>query len=341
MTAVRVLVVDDSATMRALLKHSLAAFSDIEVIGEASDPYDARQKMKALDPDVVTLDVEMPNMSGLEFLEKIMRLRPTPVIMVSNQTAPGAAATLEALEIGAFDCIAKPSGLQGNTFGALPALIKEAAKAKPMMVARRKPPQVQAPAGGAAPHDRHAGWPELIGIGSSTGGVEALIAVLADFPEDCPPTLIVQHLPAAFTGSFSQRLDRICRARVKEAENGDIIRKGHIYLAPGGMHLTIRKAGGLRCVLSDDALVQGHRPSVDVLFSSIARNFDGRAMGVILTGMGRDGATGLLEMRESGARTLAQDEATSLVYGMPRVAFEIGAAERRVPLDRIAKAVFE
>ncbi|SKA37087.1 protein-glutamate methylesterase/protein-glutamine glutaminase [Consotaella salsifontis] len=340
MNPVRVLVVDDSATMRALLKRSLSTTPDIEVIGEAGDPYDARQKMKMLDPDVVTLDVEMPNMSGLEFLEKIMRLRPTPVIMVSNQTGPGAAATVAALEIGAFDCIPKPSGLAGNTFDGLPALIREAAKAKPIMVARRRPP-TGAPAAPVEVASRHTDWPELIGIGSSTGGVEALITVLADFPEDCPPTMIVQHLPASFTGSFSQRLDRLCRARVKEAVDGDPISQGHIYLAPGGWHLTLKKAGGLRCALSKEDPVQGHRPSVDVLFSSIARNFQGRATGVILTGMGRDGAAGLLEMRKKGAHTFGQNEATSLVYGMPRVAFEIGAVERQVPLGKVARSIFE
>ncbi|WP_102959960.1 protein-glutamate methylesterase/protein-glutamine glutaminase [Mangrovicella endophytica] len=339
MTPVRVLVVDDSATMRALLKHSLAADPEIAVVGEAANPLDAREKIKQLDPDVVTLDVEMPNMNGLEFLDKIMRLRPTPVIMVSNLTAPGATATLEALEIGAFDCIAKPNSAQGDTFGHLPALIKEAAKAKGQIGGQR----MTRPSTGTdpvAPAARHAGWPDLIGIGSSTGGVEALMKLLADFPEDCPPTMIVQHLPAAFSESFSARLDRICRAKVTMARAGESVLPGHIYVAPGGKHMTLKTTGGLRCSLNDEDTVQGHRPSVDVLFRSIARNFNGSTTAIILTGMGRDGADGMLEMRERGARTIAQDEATSLVYGMPRVAYEIGAAQKRVPLGRIARETF-
>ncbi|MCQ8783922.1 protein-glutamate methylesterase/protein-glutamine glutaminase [Mangrovibrevibacter kandeliae] len=337
--AARVLVVDDSPTMRALLKHALSAHSDIEVVGEASHTQEAREKIKLLDPDVVTLDVEMPGMNGLAFLDKIMRLRPTPVIMVSNHTAPGASATIEALEIGAFECIAKPSGVHGNTFEALPELIREAAASRPQIAASRDASAVMRSAP-AATHDRHANWPDLIGIGSSTGGVEALISLLADFPADCPPTLIVQHLPASFTTSFAARLDRVCRAHVAEAQHGGAILPGHVYLAPGGRHLSIKTTGGLRCHLTEDGLVQGHRPSVDVLFSSIAQSFEGQATGIILTGMGRDGAEGLLQMRKQGARTMAQDEATSLVYGMPRVAWEIGAAQVRLPLGKIAKETF-
>tara|TARA_R110002020_G_scaffold230221_2_gene441060 strand:+ start:200 stop:1231 length:1032 start_codon:yes stop_codon:yes gene_type:complete len=340
MCAASVLVVDDSVTMRALIKHALSRDPDIVVVGEAANPYEARDKMKQLDPDVVTLDVEMPNMNGIEFLEKIMTLRPTPVIMVSNLTAPGAAATLAALEIGAFDCIAKPSARE-TMFSQLPGLIKEAAKAKSGMAKRRK--------GAAAPlhsacdpaRDRRVQLPQLVAIGSSTGGVEALMQVLSEFPADCPATVIVQHLPAAFTGSFAARLDRVSRARVSEAKGGEPLLPGHVYLAPGGKCHMIVKAGARATVaLVESETVSGHRPSVDVLFASIAKNFGGPACGVILTGMGRDGAQGLLEMRKAGSQTLGQDEESSLVYGMPRVAHEVGAVERQLPLGRIARQIF-
>ncbi|MCK5932638.1 MAG: chemotaxis response regulator protein-glutamate methylesterase [Fulvimarina manganoxydans] len=362
MPSASVLVVDDSATMRALIRHALSQDPEIRVVGEASNPFEAREKMKALDPDVVTLDVEMPNMNGIDFLQKIMQLRPTPVIMVSNLTAPGAAVTLAALEIGAFDCVAKPSA-RDTMFQALPGLVKEAARARPALERRRRalraqaapaaaPVQARAPAmAGAAPIvvDRPAAVArsganyqmDVIGIGSSTGGVEALLQVLADFPADCPPTVIVQHLPAAFTGSFSQRLDRVCPATVTEARDGEPLRRGHVYLAPGGeRHLRVKQGSQPFISLAAEEAVSGHRPSVDVMMASLAKSFGRRAVGCILTGMGRDGAQGLLEMRQAGAKTLAQDEETSLVYGMPRVAFEIGAAEKRLPLGRIARQIF-
>ncbi len=340
MCAASVLVVDDSVTMRALIKHALSRDPDIVVVGEAANPYEARDKMKQLDPDVVTLDVEMPNMNGIEFLEKIMTLRPTPVIMVSNLTAPGAAATLAALEIGAFDCIAKPSARE-TMFTELPGLIKEAARAKSGMVNRRKGARSPVPVPGDPARDRRGRLPELVAIGSSTGGVEALMQVLSEFPADCPPTVIVQHLPAAFTGSFAARLDRASQARVIEAKGGEPLLPGHVYLAPGGARHMIVKTGTRPTVaLVESETVSGHRPSVDVLFASIAKNFAGSACGVILTGMGRDGAQGLLEMRRAGANTLGQDEESSLVYGMPRVAHEIGAVARQLPLGRIAKQIF-
>ncbi|MBP0614156.1 protein-glutamate methylesterase/protein-glutamine glutaminase [Jiella mangrovi] len=338
MCAASVLVVDDSATMRALIKHALSRDPEIVVVGEAANPFEARDKMKALDPDVVTLDVEMPNMNGIEFLEKIMTLRPTPVIMVSNLTAPGAAATLAALEIGAFDCVAKPSA-RGNMFIELPGLIKEAARAKSGMAKRRNAPSRGRSA--VAKTARGAKLPDLIAIGSSTGGVEALMQVLAEFPANCPPTVIVQHLPAAFTGSFAARLDRVSRARVFEAKGGEELLPGHVYLAPGGGRHMVVKAGTRPSLsLIEGETVSGHRPSVDVLFGSVAKNFSGSHCGVILTGMGRDGAQGLLEMRQAGAQTLGQDEDSSLVYGMPRVAHEIGAVERQLPLGRIARQIF-
>ncbi|MCB8836639.1 chemotaxis response regulator protein-glutamate methylesterase [Aurantimonas sp. VKM B-3413] len=343
MSPASVLVVDDSMTMRALIRHALSRDPDIRVVGEAANPYEAREKMKALDPDVVTLDVEMPNMNGIEFLEKIMTLRPTPVVMVSNLTAPGAATTLAALEIGAFDCIAKPSARE-NMFESLPGLVKEAARAKPGLVRRRsghRPTRAERPDQAVSPVERSAnGWPDLITIGSSTGGVEALMQVLAEFPRDCPPTLIVQHLPAAFTASFAARLDRICPASVSEAKDGDPLQRGRVYLAPGGERHMILRPGKTSITLVAEAPVSGHRPSVDMLFASVAKHFRGRSTGVILTGMGRDGAQGLLEMRQAGSQTFGQDEETSLVYGMPRVAYEIGAVEKRLPLSRVARQIF-
>lgn len=336
MKPIRVLVVDDSATMRSLLSVALRRDADIEVVGHAADPLEAREKIKALNPDVLTLDIEMPNMNGLDFLEKIMRLRPMPVIMVSSLTSRDAAATLTALEIGAFDCISKASFSDERAFGALVSTVKAAARARIRPLAgdmhRASEYREQPPANtGYAPNGR------VVAIGSSTGGVEALISVLSQFPENCPPTVITQHMPAAFTRSFAERLDRMCRPRVSEAVDGAVLAPGQVYLAPGGAtHLEIAGVGTLRCRLRSSDTVNGHRPSVDVLFASVARTARAKAVGVILTGMGRDGAAGLLQMRQAGASTLGQDEATSLVYGMPKVAFETNAVERQLPLDKIA-----
>jgi two-component system chemotaxis response regulator CheB len=326
---VRVLIVDDSATMRSLIATVLQRDPEIQVVGEAGDPLEAREAIKRLNPDVVTLDVEMPNMNGIEFLEKIMRLRPMPVVMVSTLTVRGAEATLEALELGAIDCVAKPStgGLEG--FQDLPFKVKAAAKAKvkPLRTdVAAKPALVD-----HTPDDR------VIAIGSSTGGVEALIAILTRFPANCPPTVITQHMPATFTKSFSDRLDRLCAPKVAEAADGALLEPGHIFIAPGGEHhLEVAGSGQLRCRLIDGPPVNGHRPSVDVLFRSVAKTAGRRAVGAILTGMGRDGAEGLLAMRQAGAHTFGQDEASCVVYGMPKAAFELGAVERQAPLDRLA-----
>jgi two-component system chemotaxis response regulator CheB len=328
---VRVLIVDDSATMRSLIAAVLQRDPEIEVVGEAGDPLEAREAIKKLNPDVITLDVEMPNMNGIDFLEKIMRLRPMPVVMVSTLTVRGAEATMEALELGAIDCVAKPStgGLEG--FSDLPFKVKAAAKAK---VRPLRTPDPGAPAPTPLEHTPDG---RLIAIGSSTGGVEALITVLSRFPANCPPTVITQHMPATFTRSFSERLDRLCAPKVAEAHDGAVLENGRIYIAPGGdKHLEIGGTGTLRCRLSDGPAANGHRPSVDVLFRSVAKAVGSRAVGAILTGMGRDGAEGLLAMRRAGARTFGQDEASSVVYGMPKAAFEIGAVERQAPLDRIA-----
>ncbi len=328
MNPVRVLVVDDSPTMRGLISAVLRRDPDIDVIGGAGDPYEARELIKRLMPDVITLDVEMPRMSGVEFLEKIMRLRPMPVVMVSTLTQAGAAVSLQALEIGAFDCVGKPD------FEGLAAKVKAAAASR-VRVRPAAAPQAARPTA-YQPADR------VLAIGSSTGGVEALITMLASFPKNCPPTLITQHMPESFTKGFAARLDRLCEPAVEEASDGAPLAIGQIYLAPGGVaHLEVR--GGVRpaCVLREGPAVNGHRPSVDVLFDSVARVFAGRGVGVILTGMGRDGAKGLLAMRQAGARTLGQDEASCVVYGMPKAAFDIGAVERQAPLSRIGLAALD
>jgi two-component system, chemotaxis family, protein-glutamate methylesterase/glutaminase len=331
---VGVLVVDDSATMRGLLGAALKRDPEIEVLGFANDPFEAREQMKKLNPDVITLDIEMPHMNGIEFLEKIMRLRPTPVVMVSTLTQKGADITIEALELGAVDCIGKPVGgvTAQEAFADLCEKVKAAARAR-----------VRPYAGPMAPVERDAGYRAardlILAIGSSTGGVEALMTILSNFPETCPPTLVTQHMPATFTKSFAARLDRISGARVTEAQNGERLEPGHVYIAPGGdAHMEITSSSHPTIRLREGEPVNGHRPSVDVLFESVAK-LNRPAVGAILTGMGRDGAQGLLTMKQAGARTLGQDESSCVVYGMPRVAFEIGAVDKQVGLARMGPAL--
>ncbi len=336
---VRVLIVDDSASMRALIARTLKTDPSVMVVGQAGDPYEARQAIKELNPDVLTLDIEMPNMSGLEFLEKIMRLRPMPVVMVSTLTSRATDATIKALEIGAVACIAKPSPESPNSFDDLVPTVKAAAAAK---ISFARSTQEKARSKAPSLNKGTASTPSgvVIAIGSSTGGVEALIAILSRFPSDCPPVVVTQHMPALFTRSFAQRLNSICAAEVEEAADGVPLLPGKIFLAPGGAaHLEVVGTKEHWCRLRAGDLVQGHRPSVDVLFSSVARTVREKAVGVILTGMGRDGAKGLLEMRKAGARTIGQDEVTSIVYGMPKAAFEIGAVEKQVPLSEVPQAV--
>ena len=334
MKPIRVLVVDDSRSMRLMIAAALAKDPDIVVAGEAADPFEARDAIKALSPDVVTLDVEMPRMDGLAFLERLMRLRPTPVIMVSSLTGPQCDKTLEALELGAVDCVAKPVPGEGAPFADLADKVRAAATARMAPRRPRVSPAAPKPSEGSI-HDGR-----IVAIGSSTGGVEALCEVIAGFPAGCPPTVITQHMPEHFTKSLAARLDRLGGARVEEAWDGAVLEPGRVYLAPGGgSHLTVSNRVRPVCRLVPADPVNGHRPSVDVLFGSVARAVGADALGVILTGMGRDGADGLLAMRRAGARTLGQDEETSLIYGMPRVAQEVGAVERQVPLSRIASAI--
>jgi two-component system chemotaxis response regulator CheB len=335
---IRVLVVDDSATMRSLIRATLQRDPDIEVVGEAADPLEARTAIKTLNPDVITLDVEMPNMSGLDFLERIMRLRPMPVVMVSTLTSRGAEATLNALELGAVDCVAKPATAGPTAFNELAEKVKAAAGAR--VRPRSTAPAAAATAAATAASAGPAGFASngrIVAIGSSTGGVEALITLLSGFPANCPPTVITQHMPATFTRSFAERLDRLTAPRVTEACNGDVLMPGHVYLAPGGAtHLEVNGTSTLRCRLIETDPVNSHRPSVDVLFASVAKTAKAAAVGVILTGMGRDGAAGLLSMQDAGAATVGQNEATCVVYGMPKAAMELGAVQRQLPLERMA-----
>jgi two-component system, chemotaxis family, protein-glutamate methylesterase/glutaminase len=329
--SVRVIVVDDSATMRGVISATLRADPEIDVVGQAADPHEARQLIKQLAPDVITLDIEMPNMDGLAFLDKIMRLRPTPVIMVSTLTQAGAEVNLRALEIGAFDCVAKPSSYAPDSFITLAEKVKAAA------LSRRKPRLTPSSpvklTGGYTPDGR------IVGIGSSTGGVEALISILSKFPPNCPPTIISQHMPPTFTKSFAARLNKLCPPEVSEAQSGDKLRPGHVFLCPGEFHLELSGQHNPTIQLSAAERVNGHRPSVDVMFQSLLRCSGANSIGVILTGLGRDGAEGLLALRQAGAETIGQDEASCVVYGMPRAAFEIGAVARQLPLERIAERI--
>jgi two-component system chemotaxis response regulator CheB len=336
MSKIRVLIVDDSPTMRVLIANVLTSDPEIEVVGSAGDPLEAREAIKALDPDVITLDIEMPKMNGIEFLEKIMRLRPMPVIMVSTLTQEGANATLDALALGAFDCVGKPRiGEGGSGFSELVEKVKAAARSKIRPLSDRPAPQ--RPQAGFTPSDR------IVAVGSSTGGVEALMTLISSFPGNCPATVITQHMPPNFTRSFAERLDRSCAPHVAEASDGAALAVGQIYLAPGGnQHLEIvRRGRGYVCRLRDTEPVNGHRPSVDVLFESVAVAAGSNAVGVLLTGMGRDGARGLLAMRKAGARTLGQDESSCVVYGMPKVAHELGAVERQASIQRMGPAVLD
>jgi Chemotaxis response regulator containing a CheY-like receiver domain and a methylesterase domain len=328
MNPIRVLLVDDSTTIRQLIRSRLVSDPRLEVVGEARDPYEARELIKLLNPDVLTLDVEMPRMNGLEFLEKLMRLRPMPVVMVSTETQQGSLAALEALSLGAVECIGKPRfDNVDQPFEALPELLVTAASARLRPQASRSPMITQ----------KGFSWNrKFILIGSSTGGVGALETLLKSFPENSPPTLITQHMPEGFLANFARRLDRQIAPKVQLASDGADVSQGHIYLAPGGrFHLALDGCGALWCRLVEAEKRNGHRPSVDVLFDSALRNAE-RCVALMLTGMGRDGAEGMLRLRRAGARCLAQDEATSVVFGMPRAALENGGAERAIPLEKIA-----
>lgn len=336
---IRVLVVDDSALARQMLVEMLSSDPMIEVVGTAPDPLIARRKISTLAPDVVTLDIEMPQMDGITFLEKIMRLRPMPVVMVSSLVADGTDQAVKALELGAIDLVLKPSMDEGGTLMDLRDELIAKVKAASMARVRALPSHGP----NSAPRRPVAGMAgrfcenTLIAIGASTGGVFALTEILAGLPADSPPIAIVQHMRPGFTKGFAARLDQRAPMKVVEARDGLRLGVGLAVIAPGDRQLEIvREGGGYVCRVLDAEPVNGHKPSVDVLFHSISKVAGRDAIGIILTGMGKDGAKGLLEMRRAGAATIGQDEATCIVYGMPRVAREIGAVEKELPLDDIA-----
>lgn len=346
----RVLVVDDSALVRQVLSAILARHPLLEVVGTARDPYDAREKIRQLSPDVLTLDVEMPRMDGLTFLGKLMRAHPMPVVMLSSLTDKGTATALDALDLGAVDVIGKPALDQAVGLEAMGAEIAETVHAASFARIHRAAGAPAPPEAGATPYPaaithmaaRARAGRSLIAIGSSTGGTEALRRIFEAIPGNLPPIAVVQHMLPGFTPAFADRLDRASAATVKVAEDGESLQGGTVYLAPSDQHFTaVRRGAGLAVQLRDGERVSRHLPSVDVLFESVAEACGSHALGIILTGMGEDGARGLLRMRQRGARTLGQDEATCVVYGMPRVAWARGAVMEKCPLPLVPRLITE
>jgi len=341
---IKVLIVDDSALVRRLLTEMLSSDPAITVLGTAHDAYDAREKIKALNPDVLTLDVEMPRMDGLTFLRNLMRLRPMPVIMVSSLTDKGAEVTLDALSIGAVDYLPKPkidlAATLANYKYDLIAKVKAAAAARVRAPTAVGSSSADAVLAKRAPQRQFRTTERIIAIGASTGGTEAIKEVLIRLPPDTPGIVIAQHIPKLFSGAFARRMNACCQLSVCEAEDGQQILRGHAYVAPGDMHLLLVRDGARYvCRLDEGAPVNRHKPSVDVLFRSVAQQAGRNAIGVILTGMGKDGALGLKEMRDAGSRTIAQDEATSIVWGMPGEAVAVGGAQEILPLADICLRV--
>ncbi len=338
---IKVLCIDDSALIRSLLREIINSQPDMTVVGVAPDPIIAREMIKQTNPDVITLDVEMPKMDGLDFLEKLMRLRPTAVVMISSLTQSGSDATMRALELGAVDFVPKPR--LGRRDGMLEYTDLIADKIRVASRARIRSRGTQASTAEppiSAGRFSFGTTEKLIIVGASTGGTEAIKDFLLPMPPDCPGILIVQHMPAGFTRSFAQRLDSLCNIRVKEAVHGERVLPGHAYIAPGGLHLSLGRSGAnYTTELDDGPAVNRHCPSVDVLFHSAARNAGPNALGVILTGMGKDGAVGMLAMRQAGAHNVAQDEASCVVFGMPREAIAHGGVDDVLPLPQIASHV--
>ena len=336
---VRVLIVDDSALVRNILKQGLSADPGIDVVGTAADPYNARDKIVELQPDVLTLDVEMPRMDGVAFLRKLMPQYPLPVVMVSSLTQRGKQITMEALEAGAVDFVAKPTSNVSAGLNAMLTELRTKVKiASTANVSHWKGRKIQATSKTSAVSSALAeSTDKVIAIGASTGGTEAIRQVIEQFPASTAGTIIVQHMPGGFTKMFSERLNQLCLMQVKEAEHGDRIRAGLVLIAPGGRQLEVVRSGGFYEVrLGGTEKVSGHCPSVDVMMHSVAKHVGSNAVAAMLTGMGQDGAEGMLAMKEAGAQCIAQDEATSVVFGMPKVAYEKGGANRLVPLGKIA-----
>lgn len=349
MKKIAVIVVDDSALIRKLLSELLNQDPDIEVVATAADPYQAREKIKQFNPDVLTLDVEMPKMDGLTFLRNLMRLRPMPVVMVSTLTEKGAQVTLDALALGAFDFVEKPKLDVSNTLADYSVEICQKVKA----AARVPLPALLTHVDEKLTADAVIAKQEtvftqlrttkkIIAMGASTGGTEAIKEVLCRLPLNTPGIVVTQHIPASFSAAFAQRVNKYSAITVKQAEDGEHILPGHAYIAPGDKHLLVERSGArYYCRLNDGPPVSRHKPSVDVLFRSVAQNVGPNAVGVLLTGMGDDGAQGMLEMRQAGANNLVQDEKTSVVWGMPGTAFKLGAAEKVVALQKMAEEMLQ
>lgn len=335
---IRVLIVDDSTVVRRVLTEQLSQEADIEVVGSAVDPFVARDRIVQLKPDVITLDIEMPRMDGLEFLERLMKHHPMPVVIVSSLSLEGSDAAMRALELGAVDVVSKP----GNQYSAPEA---RAGLAQAIRAAARSTPRPRPPSGtrrAAGPARALRTTDKLVAIGASTGGPAAIEHVLSGLPVDMPGAIIVQHMPVGFTASFAARLDSLCALTVREARDGDRIAPGLVLIAPAGIHAHVQRSGAQFVVrLKDGPRIHHQKPAVDVLFHSVAQQVGPNAVGVILTGLGQDGAAGLRAMRAAGARTIGESEATCVVYGMPRVAVEMGAVERVLPLDGVADGILQ
>jgi two-component system chemotaxis response regulator CheB len=350
MAKTRVVVVDDSALVRSLLAEIINRQTDMECIGAAADPFVAREMIRNLNPDVITLDVEMPRMDGIDFLGKLMRLRPMPVVMVSTLTERGADVTLRALELGAVDFVAKPKIGVADGLRQLADDITDKIRVARRAQLRRHTPSPTASSGATASAAAAAplasvgrlSTEKIIFIGASTGGTEATKEVLMSLPPDCPAVMITQHMPPGFTKSYAARLDGLCRIRVAEARDGERVLPGHAYIAPGGFHLSVERSGANYIArVQDGEPVNRHKPSVEVLFKSAARIVGQNALGIMLTGMGADGAKAMKEMRDAGSYNFVQDEATCVVFGMPREAINCGAANEVLPLGQIAGKLIE
>lgn len=344
--SIKVLVVDDSALIRSLLKEIIEQDPELQLVGQAPDAYVARDLIKQLNPDVITLDIEMPRMDGLTFLEKLMAARPTPVIMISSLTEAGSEATFRAMELGAVDFVAKPKLGIREGMEAYAEDIIEKLKAASRARLRRVPPDRAPPAGGvekaSTPRMPIVGTEKIIAIGASTGGTEAIKDVLIDMPADSPGIVITQHMPPGFTRTFAERLNRLSRLHVIEARGGERILPGHAFVAPGDHHLLVERSGANYVTrLSDAPQVHRHRPAVDPMFESVAKCAGRNVIAALLTGMGKDGAIGLRTIREAGGYTVAQDEASCVVYGMPREAVLLGGAEEVLSLEQIAEALMQ
>lgn len=337
---IKILIIDDSALVRKLLTEELSSDSELEVIGTAPDPYIARDKIILLEPDVLVLDVEMPRMDGLTFLEKLMKFHPMPVIILSSLAKSGGEVALRALELGAADVLAKP----GTSYSVKDMSVQLADRIKAVHGMRRRSidiPKKEIVPIPALSHAMLKTTNKIIAIGASTGGTEAIREILVRLPANMPPIIIVQHMPQYFTRSFAERLDSLCKLYVKEAVDGELLSPGKVLIAPGNLHMVLKRSGASYYVeIKEGPLVFHQRPSVEVMFKSVARYAGSNSIGILLTGMGKDGAEGLLEMKNAGAFTIAQDEKSCVVYGMPKEAAQIGAAREILPLDAIPEALF-